>query len=208
MTFPALPAYLIVDLTAMAYQKGGTIINRRVHDLVGHLARLASPCGYRPDRCPRCGGFLHSHGTRWRWLRDEPGTAGTDIRRYLCSSCGGVWQVLPSFIARYLHRTWGTVQSHLVAGGGLESTGVEWRVASKPSTFRRWQKKLASSAKALRTAMAESSKRVKLALEYLGETCTRGDLVEALARAGLVKKQRKLEEVACSVFRLGMGRLV
>ncbi len=115
---------------------------------------------------------------------------------------------MPSFIARCLHRTWGTVQSHLVAGGGLESTGVEWRVASKPSTFRRWQKKLSSSAKALRTAMAETSKRVKLALEHLDETCTRGDLVEALARAGLVKRQRKLEEVACSIFRLGMGRLV
>ncbi len=115
---------------------------------------------------------------------------------------------MPSFIARFLHRTWGAVQSHLVAGGGIKSTGVEWRVASKPSTFRRWQKKLASSAKALRTAMAESNKKLGLALECLGEACTRGDLVEALARAGVVNKQRKLEEVACLVFGLGMGRLV
>lgn len=115
---------------------------------------------------------------------------------------------MPSFVARLLHRTWGSVQSHLVAGGGLTGTDKERRVASKPSTFRRWQKKLSSNANTLRTAMAESSKKLALALECLDEECTRGDLVEALARAGLVKKQRKLEEVACSIFRLGMGRLV
>ncbi len=208
MSIPALPAYLIVAFAARACRKGGTIIDQRVHDLAEHLARVASPDGYRPDRCPRCGSFLHSHGPRWRGLRDEPDAPGTDIRRYLCTGCEAVWQVLPSFIARYLHRTWAAVQSHLVAADALGRTGVEWRVTPKPSTLRRWCKRLSASAEALRTAMAGSSEKLALALERVGTQCTRGELVEGLARTGLVQRQRKLEEVAWLTLRFTSVRLM
>jgi len=208
MTIPALPAYLIIDLAAKLRQRGGTIIDQRVHDMVDHVVRLVSPGGYRPARCPNCGSFPHSHGTRWRVLRDEPGIPGADIRRYLCNGCGGVWQVLPAFIPRYLHRTWGAVQSHLVAGNALESTGAEWSVSPKPGTLRRWRKRLSASAGALRTAMAASSQQVSMALECLDANCTHGELVEAVAHTGLAKAQRKLERVACAIHGLGKARLV
>ena len=37
-----------------------------------------------------------------------------DLRRYRCPSCGGVFQVLPGFLARNLWRTWATVEASCV----------------------------------------------------------------------------------------------
>ena len=109
-----------VYLTA---KQGGTLIAEDVWSFEEHRSRMETPSGYRPEGCPRCDGFLHGHGCRWRKLRDQPDSAEEAIRRYLCPECGAVWQVLPAFIARHLHRTWGAIQSRLVAAGVLERTG-------------------------------------------------------------------------------------
>jgi transposase-like protein len=205
MPIPAVPAYLNTPYAAKPGQKGGTFIAEDVHDIGEHCRRLSDPDGYRPDRCPHCGRFLQAHGLRPRKLRDQPDSAEELIRRYRCRPCGAVWQVLPGFIARYLHRTWGAVQSAVVAAGGLEHTGSERRVTRKPSTVRRWLRRLGSSAQVLVQALLAVGAEVVAVLKRLGAECTRGELVEGLAREGLIAKERKLEDLACWVHRLAPG---
>ena len=140
---------------------------------------------------------------RTRKLRDQPDSAEELICRYRCRPCKAVWQVLPGFIARYLHRTWGAVQSAVVAAGALERTGSEWRVTRKPSTLQRWLGRLGSSAVVLTQALAANG--VDAVSDILGAWCTRAELVEALAGLGLVEERLKLEHVACWIHRLVRG---
>ena len=148
MPEPALPGYLNTPYSAKG-QRGGTLIAEDVWDLEEHRRRVASPDGYRPDGCPACQAFVEGHGCRPRRLRDQPDSATEDIRRYLCTLCGAVWQVLPAFLARHLQRTWGAVQSRMVAAGVLEGSGAEWRVGMKLTTTRRYMARLMAVASVL-----------------------------------------------------------
>lgn len=205
MPIPAVPAYLNTPYAAKPGQKGRTLIAEDVHDLDEHRRRLCDPDAYRPDCCPYCGRFLQTLDLRSRKLRDHPDSAEELIRRYRCRPCHAVWQVLPAFIARYLHRTWDAVQSAVVAAGGLEPTGSERRVTRKPSTVRRWLRRLGSSAQVLVQALLAVGAEVGTVLKRLGAGCTRGELVEGLAWEGLIAKQRKLEQLACWIHRLAPG---
>lgn len=204
MPIPAAPVCLTTAYSAKPGQKGGTLIAEQVRGIEEHRCLLASG-GYRPQGCPLCDRFLHVLDLRARKLRDQPDSAEELICRYRCRPCGAVWQVLPGFIARYLHRTWGAVQSAVVAAGGLERTGCERRVARKPSTLRRWLGRLGSSARVLTQAMVGAGARVEAVLKDLGALCTRGQWVEALAVAGVVENQRKLEHLACWIHRIAPG---
>ncbi len=199
---PCAAVCLTTPYAAKPGQKGGTLLKEGVRDLAEHRRLLSDPDGYRPDRCPRCGGFVHAHDFRSRKLRDQSDSAQTEIRRYLCP-CSAVWQVLPGFLARHLHRTWGAVQSALVAAGALESTGAEWRVKRKPSTLRRWLGRLDCSALVLTQAFAAAD--LASLFERIGAWCTRGELVQELARAGTIEKPRQLEQLACWSHRLTPG---
>lgn len=205
MPEPAMPDYLNTPYTAKPSQRGGTLIAEDVWDLEEHRRKVAIPDGYRPDGCPRCRGFMHGHGCRTRTLRDQPESAAEEIRRYLCSLCQAVWQVVPAFLARYLHRTWGAVQSRLVAAGALERTGAEWRVAAKPTTTRRWLARLIASASVLTQALVESGEEAAWVIQQLGISCSRRELVEGLAGAGLVDEQHKLGQLASWVHRVVPG---
>ncbi len=205
MPEPALPGYLNSPYAAKPSQRGGTLIAEDVWDLDEHRRRVAVPDGYRLDGCPRCRGFLHGHGCRWRRLRDQPGSAAEEIRRYLCVPCRAVWQVLPAFLARHLHRTWGAVQSRLVAVGALEGTGAEWRVGAKPTTTVRWLARLWAVASVLTQALVESGEDAASLIRELGIGCSRQELVEGLAGAGLVDEQRKLGQLASWVHRIVPG---
>ncbi len=140
-----------------------------------------------------------------RTLRDQPDSAAEEIRRYLCSICRAVWQVLPAFLARHLHRTWGAIQSRLVAAGALERGGAERRVAAKPTTTARWLARLQATAIVLTQALVECGGEVASVVRELGIGCSRRDLVEGLARAGLVKQRHKLGELACWIERVVPG---
>lgn len=205
MLEPALPEYLNTPYSAKPRQRGGTLIAEDVQDLEDHRRKVLDPRRYRPDGCPRCSGFLIGHGCRYRILRDQPDSAEEMIRRYRCIPCRAVWQVLPAFLARHLHRTWGAIQSRLVAAGAMERTGAEWRVRSKPTTLHRWLARLAAVATVLTQALAESGGEAAAVVADLGPRCSRGDLVEALARAGLVDKHNKVGQLACWVHRIVPG---
>lgn len=205
MLEPALPEYLSTPYSAKPWQRGGTLIAEDVQDLEDHRRKVLDPNWYRPDGCPRCSGFLIGHGCRFRILRDQPDSAGEEIRRYRCLLCRAVWQVLPAFLARHLHRTWGAIQSRLVAAGALEKTGAEWRVRGKPTTLHRWLSRLTAVATVLTQALAESGGAAAAVVADLGSQCSRGELVEALARAGLVDKRHKAGQLASWVHRLVPG---
>ncbi len=205
MPEPALPEYLSTPYSAKPWQHGGTLIAEDVQDLEDHRRKVLDPHWYRPDGCPRCSEFLIGHGCRYRILRDQPDSAEEMIRRYRCLPCRAVWQVLPAFLARYLHRTWGAIQSRLVAAGALEKTGAEWRVGSKPTTLHRWLSRLTAVATVLTQALAESGGEVGAVVADLGLHCSRGDLVEALARAVLVSNHHKVGQLSCWTHRIVPG---
>lgn len=205
MPKPALPDYLNVSYADKPSQRGGTLIAEEVWDLDEHRRRVASPRGYRPPACPRCGRFLQGHGCRTRTLRDQPNSAAEDIRRYRCKACGALWQVLPAFLARHLQRTWGAVQSRLVRAGVLKATGAEWRVPRKPGTLKRWLGRVAATAIVLTQALAECGASVLAVIGSLGAGCSRRQLIEGLAERGLLDRQTKMAQLACWIHRLVPG---
>jgi len=206
MLEPALPDYLNTSYVAKPWQRGGTLIAEGAWDFEEHREKVLTPDGYRPEGCPGCQGFLVGHGCRYRRLRDQPDSAEEMIRRYRCGVCLAVWQVLPAFLARHLQRTWGAVQSRLVAAGVLERTGSEWRMRSIPTTLRRWSLRLAAIAIVLTQARAESGNdEVSLTVTGLGGWCSRRELVEGLAEGGLLEKRQKLGDLAGWVHRVTPG---
>jgi hypothetical protein len=202
---PALPAYLSIPDSAKADQRGGTVIHEGVWSFEEHERLVSDPSGYRLDGCVRCGEGWHGHGCRYRRLRDQPDRAETAIRRYICTGCGGVWQVLPAFLARHLHRTWGAVQSRMAQTGVLSRAGPEWRVRSKPTTTWRWRRRLEASAARLTQALGAAG--VDLASVVSGSllATSRAELVEALASAGVVAGRHKTGALAVWVHRLVPG---
>jgi hypothetical protein len=205
MLEPAVPAYLNSTYAAKRTQRGGTLIAADVTDLATHRERVAGSDEYRPQSCGHCGRKPHVLDIRSRKLRDQPGTGFEDIRRYRCRGCRAVWQVLPACVARCLHRSWGAIQSQLVAAGQLVATGAEWRVRLKPTTVRRWVGRLESSAIVLTQALTEAGALSQAILKELGIKCTRLKLVEALARHGITTARRKLEELAGLLHRVAPG---
>lgn len=206
MLEPALPGYLNTPYAAKPWQRGGTLIAEDVSTIEEHRERVLEPDGYRPEGCPRCGCGVHGHGCRYRRLRDQPDSAWEEIRRYLCPGCAAVWQVLPAFLARHLQRTWGAIQSRLVAAEVVEGTGAEWRVRSIPTTLRRWSLRLAAVAIVLTQALMESGDaEVLSAVTGLGGWCSRAELVEGLAECGLLSKTQKVRELAAWVHRVMPG---
>ena len=205
MPVPAAPSYLTSTYASKPDQKGATLVAEDVTDIATHRERVVSADGYRPESCTHCGRKPQALDIRLRRLRDQPESGLEEIRRYRCRPCGAVWQVLPAFIARFLHRTWGAIQSRLVAAGHLVATGTEWPVRPKPATLARWLSRLESSAVSLTQSLAESGAPVMSTLEELGILCTRLELVEALASHGVTSASRKLQALACLSHRVAPG---
>ncbi len=206
MTHPAIPACLITPYSSKPLQKGGTLIAEDVVDLDEHRRRMSDPDAYRPARCFHCDSVrLHAHDFRDRRLRGDPGTAWETIRRYLCASCQGVWQVLPAVICRHLHRRWDVVQSSVTSSGAMAPEGRARRPAVPGETVRRWMGRLQLSALVLTQVLAGAGAAVADVVGQVGMDCTRGELVDALATAGVVQGPRKLEQLAGWIHRLVPG---
>lgn len=153
-------------------QKGGTLIAADVEDLATHLARVQSPDGYRPDRCPTCGNpVMHVHDYRERQCQLPGAPPVVPIARHCCAAedCGARWQTLPGFLARHLHFNWPPVED------ACEGR-VTVREVRRPSdkTVRRWLGRLASSAARLVRLLADGGRAVSAPVR------TRHELVAAL----------------------------
>ena len=205
MPIPAAPAVLSTPYSTQPEQKGGTLIAESVCDVKEHH-RLLENGGYRPEGCPRCGRSLHILGRRTRKLRDLSGSTTQEvICRYRCRPCGAVWQVLPAFIARHLHRRWDTVQTAVATAHRPEPASSPPRVPRQSSTFRRWRGRLASSALVLMQALAAAGAAMGAVLKEVGAWCTRAEMVEVLARAGRVAKGCAYQDLACWIHRVAPG---
>jgi DNA-directed RNA polymerase subunit N (RpoN/RPB10) len=78
-------------------------------------------------------------------------------------------------------------------------------VSAKPSTTRRWLARLIASAWVLTQALVESGEDAASVIRELGIGCSRRELVEGLAGAGVVDEQQKLGQLASWVHRVVPG---
>ena len=202
MADPAVPACLSTPYSSKPGQRGGTIIAEDVLDLEEHERRLWDPDGYRPGPCELCGRCLHAHDFRIRTIRGHPELSWTSIRRYLCPLCRAVWQVLPAWLARCLHRTWAVVQATMAGSGVVEGEGADLRVSVPKSTVARWRGRLLLPALVLVQVLLGAGVEVGSAASL---TSTRAELIDSLAGEGLVDGERKLEQVAGWVHRVMPG---
>jgi hypothetical protein len=182
------PAAVCLERPYRSSQKGGTLIAEAVSDLATHRRLLAEPDGYRPQRCPHCGcQRLHAHDFRERHLRGDPHEVRITVRRYLCTGCGGCWQVLPRLVARWLWRSWSVVEQALELVVGL--------VVVPEQTLRRWRRRLSSQARSVVQALAGSARpALERTAAALGLGATRRALIErcAVSLAGLAALVHRL----------------
>lgn len=174
-------------------QRGGTLLVPEVWDFAEHEWRLCQPDRYRPEVCRNCGcGRLHAHDFRHRWLRD----LGREVklRRFLCAACRAVWQVLPSFVPRFLQRSWRALE-HLVTGGS--------RVGPLPAAT---QQRLRGRLGLCGLVLMEFLCACGVLLQGAGSgTPTRGEVVQRLVEEGAVSERTALHESAVLVHRLVPG---
>lgn len=180
-------------------QKGGTLIAEDVVDLATHERRLGAPDLYRPEACLRCGSAVHLHDLRPRLLLGRA-EGSTEVVRFRCAAreqCGAAWQIVPRFLARYLWRSWETVQGALEARAG----------SSVPATTRRrWAARLATTARVLVVTLFTSDEPLgtKVATA-VGLDGSRLDLVQEYARAAAPDPGACLAEIGAWVHRLAPG---
>lgn len=152
---PPPPEMCLVRSYASRCVHGGTLIAEDVTDLATH-ERLLRTGGYRPPRCPPCGGSLHIHGYRLRVL-PASGLGSATVVRFRCADrerCGAVFLVLPAWIARHLWRTWKTVEETC----GQREKGEEKAPPIVPArTASRWRARLAASGMAVILALGQSA---------------------------------------------------
>jgi len=208
---PASPSCLVRSYAAKG-QKGGTLIDEDVRDLRQHLELVLDPDGYRPAACPTCGHpRMHSHDIRLRMPRDFPRDNSVEIRRYECpfKKCGAIWQVLPAWLARHLHRAWATIEHAVVLAAALPDLrpAAHGKAAPPPipvRTVRRHVSRLASCASVLLTTFAALS--VLLGRAASGNTLrTRRDFCIALTAAGRLPEHDRLGSLAGWLHRLVRG---
>jgi len=193
----AAPACL--NRAYMSSQKGGTLIAEEVRDLESHERRLEDRDSYRPAACGRCGSKVHVHDLRPRLLLGHPALC-TQVIRFRCSDrkeCGAVWQVLPAFLARYLWRSWATVEAAVEAAGRSEVAG---------RTRRRWKARLASSARQLVVLLTTTVDEIWSALvAAVGLDASRWDLVGGYGARMQPDPGLCMAELAGLIHRLSPG---
>jgi hypothetical protein len=173
-------ADLCLELTDNATKKkGGTLIRPEVSSIKEHDRWLDLGL-YKPKSC-RCGKPVHSHGTRTRMLAgalgtlEEMATSGLVIliAVFRCSSCKGVWRVLPGFIPRWLHSSWEVVH-------GAISGRVKKRVPER--TRRRWAARLRQDGtRPARVLVVSGASQLRELIAKLRPSPSRGELVCAFA---------------------------
>jgi hypothetical protein len=121
---------------------------------------------------------MHIHDYRPRLLLGHAAES-TEIVRFRCSNrdeCGAVVQVLPAFVARWLWRSWETVELAMEPAAPRPEAGApEPPAAVVPKrTRRRWRARLSASAAAVIAALATA----------LGGSTWLGSLVKTVGLGG------------------------
>jgi Domain of unknown function (DUF6431) len=183
-------------------QKGGTLIAEQVTDRDEHRRRLCTPDGYRPAECPRCHHrVLHVHDYLDRVLLADSIEAKVGIVRYICAGCGGVWRILPAFVARHLWRSWDTVEANTLSA---PAPPTQPRVPER--TLQRWRERLMASAMVLVQLFAASLDALLVGIACgVGHDGTREELVRAYAADAAEGLGNPLALVAGLVHRLMPG---
>lgn len=191
------PPVFYLDRRAPSSQRGGTRIADDVVDWQEHLRRLESPEGYRPEECLSCGcRRLHGHGRRCRVLPGDE-LELIEIRRYRCSGCGAIWQVLPGLLARRLWRRWEVVDDALKRRRRVGRRPVPGR------TRRRWRAKLRSCGRVVRHILGTAQRPEAAAtVRRTRLSSTRGELLGVYAEE---TKGEALPELAALLHRLAPG---
>jgi len=122
---------------------------------------------------------MHIHDYRPRLLLGHAGQS-TEIARFRCSNrkeCGAVVQVIPALLARWLWRSWETVEAAMEpAAPRSEASDAEPPAAAvvPERTRRRWRARLSASAAMLIAALATA----------LGASTWLGGIVKTVGLAG------------------------
>lgn len=114
------------------------------------------------------------------------------VRRFACASCGAVWLVLPSFLARHLWRMWTTV-------GVILGSGELRRVVVPERTQTRWHARLHTAGRKLVSVLATAGEELAKVAGRLEADALRGAVLDVLGNAG------RLAEIAGLVHRLAPG---
>jgi hypothetical protein len=132
----------------------------------------------------RCGhAVLHVHDYRTRLTQLVLAKLFVRIVRYRCANekCKAQWQVLPAFVARLLWFNWPLVEQATITPPREKAAAPTHEPA--PRTRRRWQSRLASSARAIVVALAASATgALATVARDLGLDPSRVDLVAAFAQ--------------------------
>lgn len=202
---PQAQACLLIRYSSS--QKGGTLIAEGVVDQEVHEHMLACG-GYRPQDCGCCSyESLHIHDYRLRLLLADP-TQSVTVVRFWCPGCGATWQVLPAFVARWLWRSWATVEQTVAAndadGGEPNAQSEQPVVAAR--TRRRWLERLRSAAAVLVAVLASSEQPDLIAVAgKVGHDGSRGELVAQYVAQFAPHRGERLAQVAALLHRLVPG---
>jgi hypothetical protein len=196
-----------LDTSRVSRFKGGTLVAEDVRDLVEHQRRMADADAYRPSPCPTCGNpMLHVHCRPERHPKREPSLPPVlAVLQFRCADagCGATWRVLPQFLARHIWHAWTTVERVVRPTEKLPKTAAPPVPAT---TQRRWQGRLASSARVLCVLLAISG-GVALADVAMGAglDATRGELLDAFNASVGIAIGRRLSALAVLLHRLERG---
>ena len=127
------------------------------------------------------------------------------IIRYDCAACGGIWRVLPAFVARHLWRSWPVVD---VVTVGAPPPADQPEVPER--TQRRWAARLCSSGALLVQILATSGQAVLVKIATaVGLAPMREAIVHEHAAQMGIGDGWKLATLAALIHRLAPGvRLV
>ena len=204
---PPPSAERCLETSRVSRFKGGTLIAEDVHDLGEHLRRMSDPDLYRWWPCPRCrDGTLHVHSRPERHPVGDPSLPPVlAVLQFRCADpeCAATWRVLPLFLARHLWHAWEAVEQ-------VVRPEADVRPSSTPSvsqtTQRRWQARLASSARVLCAllAMSGGAELVEVGMA-VGLDGTRGELVDAFQAVAPGVRGEQLSPLAAVLHRLERG---
>jgi hypothetical protein len=178
------------------------LIAEHVTERAEHRRRLCNPDGYRPDECRRCHHpVLHLHDRLTRTLAADSVELTIGIVRYQCPACKAIWRILPAFVARYLWRSWDTVETHT-----LSAPGPPTAPPVPKRTQQRWRERWKASALALLQLFAASwAAQLVGVAAAVGHDGTREELVRAYAPVAAKAEGNPLAVVAGLVHRLMPG---
>lgn len=161
---------------------------------------------YRPSACATCGNEkLHVPCRPERHPKREPSLPPVvAVLQFRCAdeACGATWRVLPVFLARHLWHAWQTVE-RVVRPSGERPAAMAPAVPA--TTQRRWQGRLASSARVLCVLLAMSGGSALAEVTRSGLTPRAASCSTAFNANAHPARGKRLSPLAALLHRLERG---